>query len=186
MIQNCFRVFFLIVLAFSLQADFAFAQEMQKTESEPAAEAKVEAVDIGTAPDQKAIDNLEKFLVGSKWNGTFTIRGKDDKLHVEEYEVSSAKKEPTGDAWVLMTKIKYMKKDFKVAVPLYIKWIDRTPMIVLDQVTLPGAGTFDARVIIRKGMYAGTWAHGEIGGHLFGEITTATAAAEKAKSEEKK
>jgi hypothetical protein len=145
---------------------------------------KVEATDIGSAPDQKAIDNLKKYLIGSKWNGTFTMRGTEGKLHAEEYEIIGAEKEPSGDNWVLESKIKYMKKDYKIPVPLSIKWIDRTPVIVLDQVTLPGAGTFDARVIIRKGMYAGTWAHGKNGGHLFGDITTA-AAAKKAATEKK-
>ena len=79
-----------------------------------------------------------------------------------------------------------MKKDVKVPVGLLIKWIDRTPVIVLDQVTIPGMGTFDARVLIRKGMYAGTWAHGEVGGHLFGNITTAAAAKKATGSEAKK
>lgn len=175
----------------------AFAQEKESVDAKPkaanskaanskaaksnAAMAKDEATDIGSAPDQKAIDNLTTFLVGSKWNGTFTMRDRGDKLHTEEYEIVSAEKEATGDEWILVAKIKYMKKDVKVPVGLSIKWIDRTPVIVLDQVTIPGMGTFDSRVIIRKGMYAGTWAHGKIGGHMFGEVTTA-AAAEKEKA----
>ena len=44
-------------------------------------------------------------------------------------------------------------------------------------------GTFDSRVIIRKGMYAGTWAHGKVGGHMFGKITTAADAAKMSKAE---
>ncbi len=185
MIQNSQRLIVLIAIFFSLQTQFAFAQE---SESQPSTKSNevVEATDIGTAPDQKAIDNLKKFLAGSKWNGTFTMTGKGDKLHTEEYEIVSAEKEPTGDEWVLIAKIKYMKKDVKVPVPLSIKWLDRTPIIVVDQMTIPGMGTFDSRVIIRKGMYAGTWAHGKVGGHLFGDITTAAAAAEKAKTDEKK
>jgi hypothetical protein len=31
-------------------------------------------------------------------------------------------------------------------------------------------GTFDARVVIHDQKYAGTWKHGEVGGHLFGTI----------------
>ena len=34
--------------------------------------------------------------------------------------------------------------------------------------------------------YAGTWAHGKVGGHLFGEITTAAAEAEKSKMDKSK
>ena len=151
----------------------------QQTESSTTPVAEAEATDIGSAPDQKAIDNLERFLVGSSWKGTFTITGQTEKLIPEAYEIVSAEKEPTGDEWMLVAKIKYGKKDVKVPVGLSIKWVDRTPMIVLDQVPIPGMGTFDARVIIRRGMYAGTWAHGEKGGHLFGEITTAASKDEK-------
>ena len=173
MTRNGLSIFTFLVFVCFLPA-LLHGQKNETAIADPVTEE--EATDIGSAPDQKALDNLKKFLVGSKWKGTFTMRGTDDKLHGEEYEITSADKEPTGDNWTLMTRIQYMKKDFKVAVPLSIRWIDRTPVIVLDQVTLPGAGTFDARVIIRKGMYAGTWAHGDIGGHLFGEITTAAAA----------
>ena len=172
MAQISFRILLLLAM---ICVSPAFVSAQQK-DAAMKPEAAAEATDIGSAPDQKALDNLQKFLAGSKWNGTFTMRKTEGKLHTEEYEVISAEREPTGDNWVLMSRIKYMKKDYKVAVPLSIKWIDRTPVIVMDQVTLPGAGTFDARVIIRKGMYAGTWAHGKIGGHLFGEITTAAAA----------
>jgi hypothetical protein len=40
----------------------------------------------------------------------------------------------------------------------------------LDNVAIPGLGTFDARVIIDGNRYAGTWTHGEVGGHMFGKI----------------
>ncbi|QEG21098.1 hypothetical protein [Mariniblastus fucicola] len=185
MTQKCFRV--LLFVSICIVPTFAIGQE--KTAAKQDSVEAVEAADIGSAPDQKAIDNLKKFLEGSKWNGTFTMRKSGDKLHTEEYEIVSAEKEPTGDEWMLVAKIKYMKKDVKVPVGLSIKWIDRTPVIVLDQVTIPGMGTFDSRVIIRKGMYAGTWAHGKVGGHMFGNITTAAAAAaadEDAKSKESK
>lgn len=176
MAQKHLNFFLSLVFVFCLSIG-AIAQE-----SKPNAE----ATDIGSAPDKQAIVNLKKFLVGSKWNGTFTMRSSGDKLHTEEYEIVSAEKEPEGDEWMMVAKIKYMEKDVKVPVGLLIKWIDRTPVIVLDQVTIPGMGTFDSRVIIRKGMYAGTWAHGEVGGHLFGNITTAADAAKKTKAEEDK
>jgi len=178
MAQFSIRILLFLLVAVSLAPTSTFAQIKD-----------AEQTDIGSAPDQKALDNLQKFLTGSKWNGTFTMRDTGDKLHTEEYEIITAEREPSGDEWMLVAKIKYMKKDVKVPVGLLIKWVDRTPMIVLDQVTIPGMGTFDSRVIIRKGMYAGTWAHGKVGGHLFGKITTAADAENaklKTKSAEKK
>lgn len=184
MARNSQKALLLLVSIFLLPG-MLYGQEQDSAKAESEA---VEATDIGSAPDQKALDNLKKFLVGSKWNGTFTMRSTEGKLHTEEYEIVKADKEPTGDEWMLVAKIKYMKKDVKVPVGLLIKWVDRTPIIVLDQVTIPAMGTFDARVIIRKGMYAGTWAHGDVGGHLFGDITTAAAAAKSkaAKTSEEK
>lgn len=162
-----------LLAVFLLATGSLHAQQETTETTEP-----VEATDIGSAPDQKAIDNLTKFLVGSTWKGTFTMRGTDGKLNPEAYQIVKAEKEPTGDEWLLVAKIKYLEKDVKVPIGLSIKWVDRTPVIVLDQVPIPGMGTFDARVIIRKGMYAGTWAHhGKKSGHLFGEITTAAAKA---------
>lgn len=176
----CFIVLFTAILL-GLAVFGSSDLQAQATEKE-----ETVVADIGTAPDQAAIDNLQKFLVGSKWKGTFTMKNREGMLEPEAYEIVSAKKEPKGDNWVLVSRIKYMKRDVKVPVPLSIMWLDRTPVIVLDQITIPGMGTFDARVIIRKGMYAGTWAHGEMGGHMFGDITKAEQKSEKgaAKNEE--
>ena len=43
-------------------------------------------------------------------------------------------------------------------------------MITLTDFTVPGLGTFSARVLIYRNKYAGTWSHGDVGGHLFGTI----------------
>ena len=45
-----------------------------------------------------------------------------------------------------------------------------TPIITLTNLEIPGLGTFTSRVIIYEGRYAGTWQHGDVGGHLFGRI----------------
>ncbi len=185
-----------LVILFAIATIPLFSAQLlaQKTpaETKPAA-AKTDAtpadakLDLGSAPDQEAIDNLKTFLEGSKWNGTFTVKGKGEKLHVEEYEISEAEKDE-GDQWLLLVRIRYMGKDRSATIPVNFHWINRTPVIVIDSLTIPGMGTFDARVIIRKGMYAGTWAHGKVGGHMFGDIKTkaqlAEAEARKAEKEQ--
>ena len=45
-----------------------------------------------------------------------------------------------------------------------------TPVITLTELTIPALGTFSARVVIDNGKYAGTWTHGDVGGHMFGVI----------------
>jgi len=41
----------------------------------------------------------------------------------------------------------------------------------MDNLNLPGLGTFSAHVVIDGGKYAGTWSHGKVGGHLYGTIS---------------
>jgi hypothetical protein len=82
--------------------------------------------------------------------------------------------------WLFKARIKYGDHDVTVPIPLQVSWAGKTPMIVVDQISIPGLGTFDARVLIAGDRYAGTWQHGDVGGHLFGKIeSTATDADDK-------
>ncbi len=45
-----------------------------------------------------------------------------------------------------------------------------TPMILMTETSLPGIGTFTARVFFYRDRYAGTWQHGRVGGHMWGRI----------------
>ena len=121
---------------------------------------------------------LAAYLTGSRWEGHFTITGKDLSPTKETYEIIKAEKAEEGDFWNLVARIKYGDNDLTQPLPpIEIKWAGRTPVITVDQVTVLNLGTFDARVVIRKGTdgrpgkYAGTWSHDNIGGHLFGSIT---------------
>lgn len=120
---------------------------------------------------QKLHDKLAKYLSGTKWTGKFTMTG-SDKSNTEHYEIISAEKGEMGDYWNLVARIKYGGKDKTLPLPpIEIKFAGGTPVITVDRVVFPGFGTFDARVLIRQGKYAGTWAHsGGIGGHMFGTI----------------
>jgi len=122
--------------------------------------------------DQKQIDKLQRYLTGTRWTGQFTVTGKElNDLTPEYYEITKAVKTPDEDYWMLSVRIKYGEHDSTLDLPpIQIKWAGETPVITVDQVTIPGFGTFDARVVIRKNKYAGTWSHDAVGGHLFGSI----------------
>ena len=130
---------------------------------------------------------LAKYLSGTKWTGQFTITGQDEPK-TEHYEILSAEKNEVGDFWNLVARIKYGDHDKTFPLPpIEIKFADKTPVITIDRVTFPGFGTFDARVLIRQGKYAGTWAHsGGKGGHLFGTIEQMDADEIKAKTDKLK
>jgi hypothetical protein len=55
-------------------------------------------------------------------------------------------------------------------------WAGDTPIIEMTDVTIPRLGTFSARVFFYGDRYAGTWQHGQYGGHMFGRIQKTDAA----------
>lgn len=132
---------------------------------------------------QKLFDSFEKTMTKVKLVGNFTIDGKDNgDLRKEEYIVEKVKKTDEGDYWVITARIKYGEVDLAVPVPVEVKWAGKTPVITLDNITIPGLGTFSSRVVIDQGKYAGTWTHDEVGGHLFGKLEPATEEELKRKS----
>jgi hypothetical protein len=124
------------------------------------------------ADDQQArFNRFSDTLNNSVLVGHFTITGKSDQpLHEERYEIQSVTKVGSGDVWLFTARIKYGEHDVTLPLPLQVKWADKTPVITLDDVTVPYLGTFNARVVIDGSRYAGTWSHGDVGGHLFGII----------------
>ncbi len=123
------------------------------------------------SPQQQKLNALfEEKMSGVRLVGSFTILGKDDALKKEAYEIKKVSKLPDGDYWLFQTRIVYGNKDVTLPLPLEVKWADTTPVITLTNVAIPGLGTFSSRVLIYKDKYAGTWTHGEVGGHLFGTI----------------
>lgn len=121
------------------------------------------------------IEEFEKYLSNSVLSGSFTMDGQPlNMLEEERYEIKSAKKLQGDDnLWEIKTRIKYGNKDLTVPVVVNLEWVGRTPMIVLDSVTIPGMGTFSARVVFHDRKYAGTWKHDNVGGHLFGRVEPA-------------
>ena len=127
-------------------------------------------VHLTQADDQERNAALEKMLSGSKFIGVFTIDGQEGVPSKEEYTIKSVKKLTKGDIWVFQARIKYGKQDVTLPVPVPIKWAGKTPVIEMDNLKIPLLGTFSAHIVIDDGKYAGTWKHGKVGGHMFGEI----------------
>jgi hypothetical protein len=129
-------------------------------------------------PSQEELNKkLAADLTNVKLIGSFTVSGKENEAPKdEEYTITSALKLPEPDLWLLKARIKYGKTDQTLPVPLEIKWAGDTPVITLTNLEIPGLGTFTSRVVIYEGRYAGTWQHGDVGGHLFGRIEKLPAA----------
>ena len=125
---------------------------------------------------QKLFEIFTETLTRTVLIGHYTILGNDPirPLHEERYELRRVTKMAAGDYWLFQARIKYGKHDLTVPLPLEVKWAGSTPVITVDNVTIPALGTFNARVIIDGNRYAGTWSHGAVGGHLFGKIEKRT------------
>jgi hypothetical protein len=145
----------------------------------PATPQAAPAADEPDAETAKKYEEFSKQLTGSTMHGFFSTDGKGSDLKEDRYDLKSVTKLPTGDLWMFNVRIRYGDHDVPVPLPLTVSWAGKTPVIVVDQLTIPGLGTFDARVVIADGRYAGTWQHGDVGGHLFGKIVPAGAAAEQ-------
>jgi len=130
---------------------------------------------------QKLYDLFEKKMTNVKFTGNFTVLGKQqDNLPKESYTIVSVKKLAEGELWLFTARVQFGGRDVTLPMPLQVQWAGTTPVITLTNVLIPGLGTFSSRVVIYKNKYAGTWTHGDVGGHLFGTIGPNTDADPKA------
>ena len=115
---------------------------------------------------------LSKMLSGATLEGSFTSTGEGSdptELRREKYTLGEVKK-LKGDIWLIPARIQYGEHDVTIPLTLPIRWADDTPVIVVDNIGLPGFGAVSARVMFFADHYAGYWKHGKNGGHLFGVI----------------
>ena len=131
-----------------------------------------------TLKDKNRINQeIQHFLTEITFRGHFTTDKKgseEEPPKRDEYTITSAT-HVGGDYWLLTSRIQYKNIDVTLPVPVIIRWASTTPLIMLEEVTLPGMGTFSARVLIHRNRYAGTWQHDDIGGHLFGTLSKSEA-----------
>lgn len=111
---------------------------------------------------------FEESLNGVTLVGHFTM-GNDTALREEKYTIEKVSKLKDG-LWLFNARIQYGKRDVTLPLPLPVKWAGDTPVITLTDLSIPGIGTYTARVMIYRGHYAGTWSGKNHGGHLFGRI----------------
>ena len=153
----------LLALAGPLPTLVAVAAQDEVRETPPDVER-----DEDTAALQAAFTEA---MTNVKLVGVFTVDGADEgRMQRDEYTISSVTKAPKGDLWIVSARMRYGNVDVTLPVPVEVQWAGKTPMIILDRVTIPGLGTFSSRVLIDGTRYAGTWQHDAVGGHMFGKI----------------
>ena len=123
-------------------------------------------------PAEQAFSEL---LSNAVLTGHFTVDGDSGETKPEKYQIVSAAKTGEHD-WLINARIAYGEGSEKIPplpIPVKVYWAGDTPVLSLTDLTIPGMGTFTSRVMFFENRYAGTWQHGEKGGHLFGTISKA-------------
>lgn len=154
-------------------ASHALAQETKP--SDPPAKSSNAAQPAKPKLSQEELEakfkaTLTKATMSGRWCSI-----KEGKLGPEKedkYTIQSVSK-VGGEVWMIHARIQYGNKDITAPIPVYVKWAGDTPVIVVDDVGVPGSGKYSARVLIYNNTYAGTWSGGEHGGLMNGVITQA-------------
>jgi hypothetical protein len=94
---------------------------------------------------------FEKRMNGCVLAGSFTVTGKEDdrKLTEERYTISKCQK-LTEDKWLFQARIQYGEHDVDLPLTLDVHWAGDTPVITLTDLSVPGLGTFTARVLVYR------------------------------------
>jgi hypothetical protein len=148
------------------------AQQPRGESPAPRAQRGEPANNATTARQAELESAFEKMLSGATLEGSFTSTGRGSdptRLRSEKYTIGEVKKLAPG-VWVISARIEYGEHDVTLPVTVPIRWAGDTPVIVVDNQSLPGFGTVSARVMFFADHYAGYWKHGDHGGHLFGLI----------------
>ena len=128
---------------------------------------------MGEAIDPATLPEIEREFVEKMRDaalvGRFTIRGREDRSATpDRYDIYSVDK-VGEDQWRFNAKVG--ETGLTLPIVVRMKFVDDTPLILMTGATIPGMGTFTARVFFYGDMYAGTWAHvGAVGGQMFGRI----------------
>ena len=127
---------------------------------------------IGAAVDPASLTDVERQFAERMRNvtliGSFTTAGQEDRVpRPDRYDIVSVEK-VGADLWRFQASCCGLNGTVPIVVPM--RFNGDTPMIMMTETSLPGIGTFTARVFFYGDRYAGTWQHGKVGGHMWGRL----------------
>ena len=123
--------------------------------------------------DSQREQKFQEMMSGVVLVGRSTMLNREGLSGEEQYLIDKVSK-LGGDTWLFRTRLKYHEREIPVPIPLTVLWAGDTPVITLTDLSIPGVGTYTARVILYKDQYAGTWSGKNAGGQLFGKIVRQT------------
>ena len=112
-------------------------------------------------------------MTGADLVGSFTVDGQKGVPKEDRYTISKAEKIQDGK-WMIHARVKYGDVNVVVPVPVRMDWAGDTPVLSVTDLSIPLLGSdFDTRLLFDGERYAGTLAHGKVGGHMWGRIERA-------------
>ena len=133
---------------------------------------------IGSVVDPASLTEAERQFAASMRNaimvGAFTVADRESRAPIPDREISSVEK--VGNDRRFNARMDCCGIAGSAAVPVVVpmRWVGDTPVILMTDTSLPGLGTFTVRVLFYGDRYAGTWQHGQVGGHMSGRIEKRT------------
>jgi hypothetical protein len=147
--------------------DRSLAQNASATNApKPVAEAPKA---LPTDPEERFKTLFTKATLSGRWaplkEGVLGDERSGDKYNIESITKG------TGENWTVNAKMKYRDQEFVMPIPVQVKFAGDTAVLVVDKLSIPGGGTYSARLLIYERTYSGTWSGGRGGGMLYGTIT---------------
>ena len=127
---------------------------------------------IGSVVDPASLPELERQFADQMRDvtlvGTFTIAGPEDRPpRADRYDIVDVQK--VGEnLWRFNAECCGVSTAIPIVVPM--RWHGDTPVIEMTDTSIPGVGAFTVRLLFHGDRYAGTWQHGDVGGHMSGVI----------------
>jgi hypothetical protein len=156
-----------LLITIGLMCLSAFAQDQATKDSSKTASAAQKP--LPSDPEERFKALFTRATLSGRWarikDGVLGEERTGDKYTI----ISVAKRE--GDNWTVNAKMKYGEKELIMPVPVKMKFAGDTAILMVEDLGIPGGGTYTARLLIFERTYSGTWKDQRGGGMLYGTIT---------------
>ena len=123
-------------------------------------------------PEERFKALFTKATLSGRWAPLKNDELGDDRAG-DNYKIVSVDK-GTGDNWTVNATMKYGDREFNIPVPVQMKFLGDTTLLIVNNFSIPGGGTYSARLMIYERTYSGTWKGQGGGGMLYGTISNQT------------
>jgi hypothetical protein len=111
-----------------------------------------------------------ELLTNARLTGIFTDDTRPELVpQKDSYTITKAECLEDG-MWRIESLIEYGENKVKVPLFIRVKWAGDTPVMTLDNLEVPGLGSFTCRILFHGQAYAGLWRGAGHGGAMSGVV----------------